>query len=67
MILKEYLDANIFVVRANYTKRDALETVNELYESKAINNLSIVINDINFSSVYGLSYNGKANGYYKNS
>lgn len=66
MILKEYLDANIFVVRANYTKREVLDTINELYESKAINNLSIVINDINFSTVYGLSYNGKANGYYKN-
>jgi capsular exopolysaccharide synthesis family protein len=65
MVLKEYMDANIFVIRANYTRKPVLETLNELYENKTLHNLSIVLNDINFSEVYGFDYRNKAKGYYQ--
>ncbi|MDO1448629.1 polysaccharide biosynthesis tyrosine autokinase [Rhodocytophaga aerolata] len=65
MVLKEYMDANIFVIRANYTRKPVLEMVNELYESKTLHNLSIVLNDINFSEMYGFDYRSKTRGYYQ--
>lgn len=63
MILKQYLDVNIYIVRSGYTKKEALSVISELYENKAIDNLSIVINDVNFSSTYGYSYKNKAKAY----
>jgi capsular exopolysaccharide synthesis family protein len=65
MVLKDYMDANIFVIRANYTRKQVLDTVNELYDNKTLHNLSIVLNDINFSDVYGYDYRYKAKGYYQ--
>lgn len=63
MVVKDYVDANIFIVRSSYTKRNTLEIIDELYENKKIKNLSIVINDIKFSSLYGYSYKEKAYTY----
>jgi capsular exopolysaccharide synthesis family protein len=65
MVLKDYMDANIFIIRANYTRKQVIDTINELYENKTLHNLSIVLNDINFSEVYGFDYRYKAKGYYQ--
>lgn len=65
MVLKEYMDANIFIIRANYTRKPVLDMINELYESKTLHNLSIVLNDINLSEVYGFDYRNKTRGYYQ--
>ena len=50
------VDLNIYVVRQNFTKKDFLSYVNDLYSNKKVKNLSILINDADFSIGYGYSY-----------
>lgn len=65
LILQEYMDINIYVVRHNYTNKKQLAKINELYDSGKINNVSILINDIKGmvgGYYYGYNYNY---GYYE--
>jgi len=50
VILMKYTGANIYVVRSNYTSRNDLEKINNLYEERKIKNLSIVLNDAKMSA-----------------
>jgi tyrosine-protein kinase Etk/Wzc len=61
LILRNYADATIYIVRDEYTIRKNLEIVNEMSESNRLPNLSIVINDIKEQKKYG-GY--KYGGYY---
>ncbi len=56
LILMDKVDLNIYVVRQNYTKKDFLNYVDDLYINKKIKNLSILLNDADFSIGYGYSY-----------
>jgi capsular exopolysaccharide synthesis family protein len=56
LILMDKVDLNIYVVRQNFTKKDFLSYVNDLYSNKKVKNLSILINDADFSIGYGYSY-----------
>jgi capsular exopolysaccharide synthesis family protein len=49
IILMKYTNANIYVVRSNYTNRFQLEKINKLYEDKKIKNVSILLNDARMS------------------
>lgn len=55
IILMKYTNANIYVVRSNYTSRYHLERINRLYKEKKISNVSILLNDAK-SSVNGYNY-----------
>ncbi|HEY3429118.1 MAG TPA: CpsD/CapB family tyrosine-protein kinase, partial [Cyclobacteriaceae bacterium] len=55
IILMRYTNANIYVVRSNYTKRFHFEKINRLYEDKKIRNVSILLNDSK-SSASGYNY-----------
>ncbi|MDR2854272.1 MAG: polysaccharide biosynthesis tyrosine autokinase [Prevotellaceae bacterium] len=44
LVINKNADVNIYVVRAKYTSKDALTAVKELYESKKLNNLALVLN-----------------------
>ncbi len=55
IILMKYTNANICVVRSNYTNRNHLEKINKLYDDKKIKNLSVLLNDARVS-VNGYSY-----------
>jgi capsular exopolysaccharide synthesis family protein len=55
IILMKYTNANICVVRSNYTNRNHLEKINKLYDDKKIKNLSVLLNDARIS-VNGYSY-----------
>lgn len=57
--LIDKVDLTLYVVRQNYTKAALLTYVNEMYESKKIKNVSIVMNDTDYSLGYGYNY-----GYY---
>jgi capsular exopolysaccharide synthesis family protein len=46
LILQEYIDVHIYVVRHNYTTKKNLAKINDLYDSGKIKNVSILINDI---------------------
>ena len=45
VILMKNADINLYVVRHNYTKYQALSVVNGLYNNKQVENLQIIIND----------------------
>jgi len=58
----KYTDANLFVVRHNFTKRRMLNTLIKNIEQKKIQNVSLLVNDIklksrNYEYNYGYSYN----------
>jgi hypothetical protein len=57
------------MVRHNYTKKDMLNVINNLYDSKQVENINIIINDyIVSSSSYGYGYGyvyGSGYGYYE--
>ncbi|WP_020528960.1 GumC family protein [Flexithrix dorotheae] len=61
-ILRKYIDSSIYIVRSNYTNKKLLGEINDLYDSRKITEISVVLNDVKLSSsMYGYS-DGK-NGY----
>lgn len=66
-VLMKHVDVNIYIVRHNYTNKNLLSKINELYENGRINNLSIIINDIKPVGIgYGYEYGyGHNYGYYE--
>jgi tyrosine-protein kinase Etk/Wzc len=59
VILMKYTDANIYVVRSDYTTRFNLEKINNMYDDRRIKNVSILLNDVRSSRLNGYSYNYK--------
>ena len=55
--IMKHVDLNIYVTRQNYTNKDLLNNINQFYSSKEMNNLSILLNDVNFSNNYAYNYN----------
>jgi Mrp family chromosome partitioning ATPase len=62
-VLVQHLDANVYVVRHNYTDRDLIKNMNELYRDKKIKQLYLVINDVHFGNSYEYRYKNKAYAY----
>ena len=54
--LMEIVDLNIYVLRQNYTKRELLNYANSFYDSEKIKNISIILNDVDFSNNYAYNY-----------
>ncbi|MBS1526227.1 MAG: polysaccharide biosynthesis tyrosine autokinase [Bacteroidetes bacterium] len=65
-LLGKYADATMFIVRHNYTAKNFLHTVDELYKYKKFNNLNLVMNSIKmeYTYGYGYGYGYGYNGYY---
>jgi len=56
LLIARFCDANIFVLRQNYSSKNVLTVVEELHVNKKMNNMGIVINDVNPSVLFGLKY-----------
>ncbi len=60
IILMKYTDANLYIVRSDYTNRTSLSKVNKLFERKKMVNVSVLLNDVkatkNSGYVYGYGY-----------
>jgi tyrosine-protein kinase Etk/Wzc len=65
VITMKFSDINLYVVRHNYTKRSMLNMINNLHDTKQVENINIIINDYIVSSTsYGYGYGyGYGNGY----
>jgi capsular exopolysaccharide synthesis family protein len=61
LVLLQYLDAKIYVVRQNYTDRSLVGQISEMHRDHKVKQLYMVINDVHFSSTY--EYRHKANAY----
>lgn len=66
-VLLKYFDINLFVVRYNYTNKNILSGINDLYVNNKIKNLYLLFNDVRFSAEYGYGYLSNSDGYYTNS
>ncbi len=53
LLLGKYADTTIYVVRKNFSFKQHIETVNDLFENAKVPNLAIVINDMNMNENYG--------------
>lgn len=62
-VLVRFLDANIYVVRHNYTERSLVGQIDELHRSQRIQQLYMVINDMHFHRNYEYRYKTKAYTY----
>ncbi|UOQ50811.1 GumC family protein [Hymenobacter cellulosivorans] len=62
-VLVRHLDANIYVVRQNYTDRGLVSQINELYDEKKVKQLYMIINDMHFTKTYEYRYKKNAYAY----
>jgi len=53
LLLSKYADTNIFVVRQNYSKKNVINFVNDLFKDKNLKTLCILINDVKVPNYYG--------------
>lgn len=56
LIISKFTDANIFVIRQNYSNKNVVKVIDELQKKQNIKNMGLVINDVNPSMVFGLKY-----------
>ncbi len=66
-ILMNMSHINIYIVRENFSKAEYVHSLDELHREGKVRNVSIVLNDSDFSRRYGYSYGhnyGYTNGGY---
>jgi capsular exopolysaccharide synthesis family protein len=58
MILDRFSDVTLYVIRQNFTPKDRIKHINELYKSKRLKNIGVVVNGIKDKhwNGYGYSY-----------
>jgi len=54
--LTKYSDANLYMVRQDYTEKGMLGLINDKYKNREIKNLSFVLNYFKLKSGYGYGY-----------
>jgi tyrosine-protein kinase Etk/Wzc len=62
LILSQYSDTNMFIIRQSYTVKDQIRLFDTLYKEKKIRNAAIIFNGVEFLKKYGYGYGG-AYGY----
>jgi len=55
-IALKLVDVVLYIVRANYSKKEFLQTVNELYKDEKIPSLGVILNAIKDKAGYGYGY-----------
>ena len=68
MILDRFADVTLYVVRQNYTPKNRIKYINELFDTKRLNNFGVVVNGIKDTKWdgYGYSYGYSSSKYYAN-
>jgi capsular exopolysaccharide synthesis family protein len=61
--VNQFVDATIYVARADYTYKTALSEMHVLYEQNKLHNLTMVLNGVQSGARYGYNY-GEHYGYY---
>jgi capsular exopolysaccharide synthesis family protein len=64
LVLLQYLDAKIYVVRQNYTDRALVGQIDEMHRDHRVENIYLVINDVHFANTYEYRYKATAYQYY---
>lgn len=58
LILSQYSDINMFIIRQSYTVKDQIRLFDTLYKEKKIRNSAIIFNGVEFLKKYGYGYGG---------
>ncbi|HTM66184.1 MAG TPA: polysaccharide biosynthesis tyrosine autokinase [Flavipsychrobacter sp.] len=66
LILSQYSDINLFIVRQSYTMKEQIRLFDTLYKERKIRNAAIVFNGVEYLRKYGYGYGGSY-GYQYNS
>jgi capsular exopolysaccharide synthesis family protein len=56
LVLSRHAAANIFIIRQNFSHREVISLINKYFNTRQIQNMSLLINDIKFSHIIGYSY-----------
>jgi Mrp family chromosome partitioning ATPase len=64
IILDRHADVTIYLIRQNYTPKDRIKFINDLYETKKLKNFGIVVNGIREEKWHGY-YHYYSYGSYK--
>jgi capsular exopolysaccharide synthesis family protein len=56
LLINEFADASLFVVRQNYTPKESVANLNQLYVDKRVKNAGIIFNGINPDSLFNYGY-----------
>lgn len=62
MLLSDFTDINLFIVRQRFSSKNTIELIEELYQGGKLKNMGIIVNDISLTGYYGY---GLMYGYYK--
>jgi len=62
LAIARYADCSIFVIRQNFSHKDAIRLVNEIDEKQRMKRINLLINDIDRTGTYGYAY-GYGYGY----
>lgn len=63
LLVSQYSNTNVFLVRQNYTNKQVFELINTLEQNNKIKLINILINDIKISKYYGYNYYNYNYGY----
>lgn len=58
LLLTKFSQVNLFVLRQNYSRRNMIKLINEVYRERGFKNIGILINDISVQGYYGYNYYG---------
>lgn len=64
MIIDRFSDVTLYIVRQNHTPKDRIKHINELYRSKRLKNLGVVVNGIKEKNWNGYRYGYGSYRYY---
>ncbi|MDR3180584.1 MAG: polysaccharide biosynthesis tyrosine autokinase [Prevotellaceae bacterium] len=64
VILDRHADVTVYIIRQNYTPKDRIKSINDLYETKKLKNFGIVVNGIREEKWHGY-YHYYSYGSYK--
>lgn len=56
LTLKDIMDAFLFVIRHNYSDKQVIDLVNNIYQKHIIKNIAVIVNDIQVKGYYGYTY-----------
>ncbi|MGI4886568.1 MAG: polysaccharide biosynthesis tyrosine autokinase [Janthinobacterium lividum] len=63
LVLLQYLDAKVYVVRQNYTDRSLVGQISEMHRDHKVKQLYLLINDVRFANTYEYRYKTDAYKY----
>jgi capsular exopolysaccharide synthesis family protein len=63
LLAARYSDVSLFILRQNYSNKNILDLIEEIYQKHEVSNMGILMNDIRHKGYYGYGYRYYNYGY----